>query len=228
MKKIIEIVAIFIVLVVFAYVVAGCDEDIVEAKELVHEQEVEIIAQGFGEVEFVNAWGWGRMAKQNQCPHCGKWSFTRFCSNCGKERGNLPFVGVYCPKCNPKANYASLTGDIDKICTDCGGKKTWKYVYEDWQEEPVEQELVYIDMDIPGIESISVEIIAEPNEPEFEIVSFEILSISERLNQAIPTWPDYIELKKDLVIHRPGKTKNEFIVSYFHKGTHIYFRDDDD
>ena len=98
-------------------------------KEIVHEQEVGIVP------EMAHAsWGWGKIPKQNQCPHCGEWSFTRFCPDCGKERGNLPFIGVYCPKCNPKGNYARTTGNIDDMCGDCGGKKTWKYVYEDWQD----------------------------------------------------------------------------------------------
>ena len=84
---------------------------------------------------------------------------------------------------------------------------------------------------------------AEPNEPEWhqiqamihkdvppgiyaiwqspgsEIKPFDITSF-------IPTWPDYIELEKDLVIHRPGKTENEFIVMFFNKGTKIYFKND--
>ena len=82
----------------------------------------------------------------------------------------------------------------------------------------------------PEFEIVSFEL-ADPNEPEFELTFCEAtmsLPYKANLFDFIPTWPDYIELEKDLVIHRPGKTENEFIVMYFHKGTHIYFRDDDD
>ena len=87
-------------------------------------------------IEQVHQFGWGKIPKQNNCPHCGKLSFTRFCTKCGKERGDLPFIGVYCPKCNPDGNYASQTSDVTEICGDCGSDRTWKYIYEDWQSEP--------------------------------------------------------------------------------------------
>jgi len=82
--------------------------------------------------------GWGKIPKQNLCPSCGNYSFTKFCTNCRKERGNLPFVGVYCPKCEPDGKYASLTSDVTEICGDCGSHRKWKYVYKDWQTEPNE------------------------------------------------------------------------------------------
>lgn len=83
--------------------------------------------------------------------------------------------------------------------------------------------------------------IPEPNEPEYKIM---IISISERINQLIPTWPDYIELEKDLVIEYEYDTGFMEADSYnadgtvnakavmqkveygFPKGTKIYFRDD--
>lgn len=83
-------------------------------------------------------WGWGKIPTQNLCPHCGELSYDRFCTDCKKERGNIPFIGVYCPKCNPDGKYASVTDDVTKICGDCGSERTWKYVYEDWQTEPNE------------------------------------------------------------------------------------------
>jgi len=89
-------------------------------------------------IEQVHQWGWGKIPKQNKCPHCGESSYKRFCTNCKKERGNLPFIGVYCPKCQPDGKYASLTDDLTKICGDCGSRRTWKYVYEDWQNDPNE------------------------------------------------------------------------------------------
>lgn len=48
------------------------------------------------------------------------------------------------------------------------------------------------------------------------------------LQQYIPTWPTYIELEKDLVIHRPGKTLNEFHILFFNKGTQIYLKEPKD
>ncbi len=81
---------------------------------------------------------WGNIPKQNSCPHCGVLSYTRFCTDCRKERGNLPFIGVYCPKCMPDGKCASKTSDVTKICGDCGSDRTWKYIYEDWQTEPDE------------------------------------------------------------------------------------------
>jgi hypothetical protein len=80
--------------------------------------------------------GWGNIPAQNRCPHCDGASYMRFCSYCQKERGNLPFIGVYCSKCNPDGNYASQTDDINKICGDCGSERSWKYIYKDWQTKP--------------------------------------------------------------------------------------------
>lgn len=91
-------------------------------------------------IEQMHQWGWGKIPKQNLCPHCGKLSFTRYCTDCKKERGNLPFIGIYCPKCNPDGKYAGKSDDVTEICGDCGSNKTWKYIYEDWQTEPNEPE----------------------------------------------------------------------------------------
>ena len=87
-----------------------------------------------------------------------------------------------------------------------------------------------VEINEPNIKVVSIEVV-EPDEPDFVLTFCEAtmsLPYKANLFDFIPTWPDYIELEKDLVIHRPGKTENEFIVMYFHKGTHIYFRDDDD
>ena len=111
----------------------GC-KDKAEA-EVLKEQ---IALQEGSPIEQIHTWGWGKIPKQNFCPHCGELSYTRFCTNCKKERGNLPFIGVYCPKCDPTGRHASKTADVTEICGDCGSKKAWKYVYEDWQTEPNE------------------------------------------------------------------------------------------
>ena len=90
--------------------------------------------------------------------------------------------------------------------------------------DPVHEQEVEINE--PNIKVVSIEVV-EPDEPDFELTFCEAtmsLPYKDNLFDSIPTWPDYIELEKDLVIHRPGKTENEFIVSYFHKGTKIYFK----
>lgn len=100
------------------------------------------------------------------------------------------------------------------------------------KEEPVTgRELVHEqDFEIVSIETSVV--LFEPNEPEFRI-----LTISERINQAIPTWPDYIELEKDLVFgannyvfpfasydgyHVSTGATNTLVIP---KGTKIYFKE---
>ena len=71
----------------------------------------------------------------------------------------------------------------------------------------------------------------EPNEPEYSITGWiTIPDPNEPVKVSldfIPTWPDYIELEKDLVIdfiepNSPYETKWDWI---FPKGTKIYFND---
>lgn len=69
--------------------------------------------------------------------------------------------------------------------------------------------------------------VVEPSEPEYRI-----LTISERVNQAIPTWPNYIELEKDLVLRYDFPEPNNPLLIHFpnefrifSKGTKIYFKD---
>lgn len=66
----------------------------------------------------------------------------------------------------------------------------------------------------------------EPNEPtmtESEVVPFPE-DISGGLLDFIPTWPDYIELEKDLYITPPDAAKENWYM-YIEKGTKIYFKD---
>jgi len=110
----------FEILIVFLFVLAffgGCEDETEDIEQEYHR-------------------GWGKIPKQNNCPHCGEISYTRFCTDCKKERGNLAFIGVYCPKCDPKGQYPSQTDDVTQICGNCGSERTWKYVYKDWQSEP--------------------------------------------------------------------------------------------
>ena len=164
------------------------------AKELVHEQEVEIIAQGFGEFDLTV-----------------------------QEPNYVPLV-FECIDGNDTEILNFSLGDGEIICSK-PPKEAVEIIYKTFNGSY-------------GSDKYDLPIrFLEPNEPEFVLDHENVLPSIDYmlpdepdfcLQQYIPTWPDYIELKKDLVIHRPGKTKNEFIVSYFHKGTHIYFRDDDD
>ena len=159
-------------------------------------------------IEQIHISCWGNMPRKNLCPHCKGPSFDRFCTACGKERGDLPFIGVYCPKCNPEGKYASLTSDVTKICGDCGSLRTWKYVYEDWQSEPNEEE---------GNITFTTGTVPTPDLPLFIQVI-----------ESMPVWPDYYEFEEDVDIFfdRPEpdyKTTiyHDLVIS-FKKGTKIY------
>ena len=100
------------------------------------ERPTPLYVQKCDEIEQKNVILWGKIPKQNFCPHCGEFSVTKFCTSCGKERGNIPYIGVYCPKCDPKGKYPSFTDDVNMICGNCGSKKTWKYIYKERQTDP--------------------------------------------------------------------------------------------
>lgn len=156
--------------------------------------------------EQVHQWGWGKIPRQNLCPHCGESSYTRFCKECKKERGNLPYIGVYCPVCDTDGKYPSQTDDVTEICGDCGAEKTWKYVYKDWQSEP------------------------EPNEPNLIDRTIYLWESEKIMKHSLtfPTWPEYIELDKDLVIDNTnvsGLWPQKRTIIY--KGTKIYYKEDD-
>ena len=120
------------VLSVLVCLAVGCEEETKDAAVVTFPlKEGDSIPQ-------THLWGWGKIPTQNNCPHCNELSYGRFCTGCEKERGNLTFIGVYCPKCEPNGEYASLTEDVTKICGECGGKRTWKYIYKDWQTELTE------------------------------------------------------------------------------------------
>jgi hypothetical protein len=123
MKDIIFCIIWLTILIVIAAIVLG----------LVNKNDVQ------PKVKQVHIFCWGKIPKQNLCPHCGKPSFRKFCTYCKKERGDLPFIGVYCPKCQPEGRYVSVTSDVTEICGDCGSGKVWKYTYKDWQTDPNEE-----------------------------------------------------------------------------------------
>lgn len=192
-------------------------------------------------IEQTHLWGWGKIPKQNLCPHCGAISFKRFCTECKKERGNLPFISVYCPKCDPCGKYPSLTENITEICADCGSDRTWKYIYKDWQTKPEPNEPTYLSIYNRALSAEEIAEIdrklSEPKEPKPKPLN-PILNKNHPLSEGltgfelfIPTWPDYIELEKELCIDMPygvrvgiGYSRTE--TWRFPKGTKIYFRDD--
>jgi len=198
MKRLIEITLISTILFGLAFCCLGCKEK-AEAKE--GNKVVFPIKEG-DPIEQTHHWGWGKVPVQNDCPHCGKTSYTRFCTGCGKERGNLPFIGVYCPKCDPKGKYASRTDDVTEICSSCGSDRTWKYVYEDWQ--------------------------TEPNEPDDFALTYDATRGALGISlDFIPTWPDFIELDKDLVFDISNRVRDPSDQTWtFVKGTRIYFKED--
>ena len=249
-------------------------EDKAEAYE---PSDAPVVIQEGDPIQQKHSWGWGKIPTQNHCPHCGVTSYTRFCTDCKKERGNLPFIGVYCPKCSPNGKYASKTGDVAEICGDCGSDKTWKYVYEDWPNEPNEpiEGMVRwnesarkpkLEIYTPeGWKSVDELEEPEPNEPEdiiwyfppgcynnnssvFDSERYKLVvdkpdwewpkcsecgvkvHITEshwcpkQILRYIPTWPDYIELEKELVID-PKAISGENWICLFKKGTKIYFKE---
>jgi len=121
-----RIAIIFIVIILVGlfliYALVGCKE---KADDYIHQPLKQTLIRS-----------WGKIPAQNFCPHCGELSYTRFCVDCKKERGNLPFIGIYCPKCDPDGIFPSQTDDVTEICGYCGTKRTWKYVIEVWQTEP--------------------------------------------------------------------------------------------
>lgn len=291
-----EIVIIVVVLLTLAFV-AGC-KDKAEANEmqLIYTDDpiydVPVVLQEGGPIEQKHIRLWGSIPTQNLCPHCGGISYNRFCDDCGKERGNLPFIGVYCPKCNPEGKYASLTSDVTKICQDCSSDRTWKYIYEDWQTkpnntlelpddiefsltndsdwyfvpysvEPQAKRVLWIEdanvMPPPVIycrdeNGKRIEYIPkpEPNEPEKytaeeldeiykdepalgklakglwgygDVPWYPSNETNNSLLDFIPTWPDYIELERDLIIGEDiGGEHLETIT--LGKGMKIYFKED--
>ena len=244
--KALEILIVVAILFVLAFVV-GCKDEAEPTegiKVIFPLKEGEPIPQ-------IHHWGWGKVPAQNNCPHCGETSYTQFCTDCKKERGNLPFIGVYCPKCNPEGKYASRTDDVTEICGSCGSDKTWKYIYEDWQTEPNGITITFdgeVDYDWEP----------EPKEPEQVRVflphhrgcehhgEFDAIycpkcdgkpeSTSSWVYIAdpnepkkisldfIPTWPDYIELEKTLYVEYKTIGTHKWS---FPKGTKIYFKEDE-
>ncbi len=68
-------------------------------------------------------------------------------------------------------------------------------------------------IDIVGVCLERIEKLEEPNEPM-------------KYSLPIPTWPEYIELEKDLVIDITGRDEEPGIKKWwFGKGTKIYFKD---
>ena len=199
-------IAVLVIGAIIGICLVGC-KDKAEASN----DPVDVTIEG-NEIKQVHLRSWGKIPKQNQCPHCGVFSWKRFCTECKKERGNLPFIGVYCPKCKPDGKFTSQTADVTKICGYCGFDKTWKYVYENWQTEPNEPETLHISEVVPV--------------PEVSVDMFGLLT------KFIPTWPDYIELDKDLVLRYDFPEPNDPLLIHtpsaykiFSKGTKIYFKE---
>lgn len=94
--------------------------------------------------------------------------------------------------------------------------------------EPNEPEVIGLTVDFIDIS------ITEPNEPIQELTKcFEdLLGYTDRLRwttliPSIPTWPDYIELEKDLMVLAPRKNPKYHSTLIIPKGTKIYFSDKD-
>ena len=114
--------------------------------------------------------------------------------------------------------------------------------------EPYDLEIWSCDIDSNGNVYVPSEWVSEPNEPEYTESELEEIYKDEPalgklakylygygtpptahydITHFIPTWPDYIELEKDLIIHRPGSKENDYYVWFFNKGTKIYFKDEE-
>ena len=88
-----------------------------------------------------------------------------------------------------------------------------------------------VEINEPNIKVVSIEVV-EPDEPDFELTFCEAtmsLPYKDNLFDSIPTWPDYIELEKDLVCFPPddndvttvGDGIEHLLLT---KGTKIYFK----
>lgn len=228
MKKIIGIMIVLFIICVMCAVHVYCIEPYRSGqKELIHEQNIEI--------------------KPYSCPDCN-WEFanrkTRRYHKC-TEPNDLNELEIQC-----------ACGIITKVIgKDISYSQRYSIVTAEsnWPEY-TEKELDEIYKDEPALGKLAKSLYGyEPNELEYTAKDEPALgrlakdlcgvgtawycSVCKKtysnehfcLMPYIPTWPDYIELEKDLVIISPDSTpddpgENDSWVITFNKGTKIYFK----
>jgi hypothetical protein len=217
--KLINLLITCIFLLVIAYAVCGCDEEPAKAKELIHQQEIKIT--------------------------CTMSGCDGTCIVCRPPEPNEPLIEI--PSIDPEVKELTL-GLIKSIIEDfyemgytldseAAEKGIIKFI------EPNEPECKHENIGKAGLQSACAVYHSDGsicwvcpdcgeyvNSNDNTMLYYTPEPTKGHALDFIPTWPQYIELEKDLVIDSPDSTPddpiiNDAFIMTLSKGTKIYYED---